>query len=412
MTKQKRLLLLGGSRYLIPAIKAAHDLGIYVITADYLPDNAGHKYADEYHNVSTIDREGVLQLARELKVDGILAYANDSGVITAAWVAEQLGLPTSPYESVNILQNKDLFRAFLTEHGFTVPKAKGYSSVADAAADIGSFTLPVIVKPVDSCGSKGVTKVSFAEELPAAVETALNRAFSKRCIIEEFITQKGFSSDTDCFSVNDELVFCSFNNQRFDADAENPYTPAGYSWPSTMSAEHQKELRSELQRLMKLLHMGTTIYNVETREGIDGKAYIMEVSPRAGGNRLAEILRLASGQDLITNSVRAAVGEAVDSFTDPVYDGAFAEYILHADSSGQFVELKISEELEQYVVERDLWVNSGDEVHGFTGANETIGTLVMKFPSQDVLEKYMEGIKMHVNVVVSPISIGGEGSFQ
>ena len=88
--KKKRLLLLGGSHYVIPAIKAAHDLGYYVITCDYLPDNAGHKYADEYHNVSTIDKEGVLELAKSLNIDGILSFANDSGVVTAAYVADVL----------------------------------------------------------------------------------------------------------------------------------------------------------------------------------------------------------------------------------------------------------------------------------------------------------------------------------
>ena len=87
-------------------IKAAHDLGYYVITCDYLPDNIAHKYADEYHNVSIIDIEAVLALARELKIDGIMSFAVDPGVVTAAYVQEQMGLPAcGPYESVCILQN-------------------------------------------------------------------------------------------------------------------------------------------------------------------------------------------------------------------------------------------------------------------------------------------------------------------
>ena len=85
---QKKLLLLGGSRYLIPAIKAAHDLGVYVITCDYLPDNYAHKLSDEYHNVSIIEKEAILKLAQELQIDGIMSYATDPGVATAAYVAE------------------------------------------------------------------------------------------------------------------------------------------------------------------------------------------------------------------------------------------------------------------------------------------------------------------------------------
>lgn len=125
--KQKKLMLLGGIRYLLPVIKAAHEQGYYVITADYLPDNIAHKYSDEYVNVSIIDKDAVLRVAQEKKIDGIMSFGVDPGVVTAAYVQEKLGLPSfGPYESVCILQNKDCFRAFLAEHGFNVPKAKGY----------------------------------------------------------------------------------------------------------------------------------------------------------------------------------------------------------------------------------------------------------------------------------------------
>ena len=122
----KRVLMLGGSIYQTYAIKAARDMGHYVITCDYLPSNPGHKLAHEYHNVSTTDKEAVLRLARELKVDGVVAYASDPAAPTAAYVCEQLGLPTSPYKSVEILSKKHLFRRYLAENGFNVPKARSY----------------------------------------------------------------------------------------------------------------------------------------------------------------------------------------------------------------------------------------------------------------------------------------------
>jgi formate-dependent phosphoribosylglycinamide formyltransferase (GAR transformylase) len=94
----KKLLLLGGSRFLLPVIREAKALGCHTITCDYLPDNIAHRYSDEYHNVSIVDREAVLALARELQVDGVMSFACDPGVVTAAYVAEQLGLPNvGPY---------------------------------------------------------------------------------------------------------------------------------------------------------------------------------------------------------------------------------------------------------------------------------------------------------------------------
>lgn len=396
----KKLLLLGGSRYLIPAIKAAHELGVYVITADYLPDNAAHKYADEYHNVSIIEKDAVYELAKGLKVDGIMSYATDPGVAVAAYVAEKLGLPTSPYESVALLQNKGRFRAFLRDNGFNVPYAKSYADVQDALKDADDFRWPVIVKPVDSAGSKGVRRVDEKGDLVDAAQYALKYSLSDEFIVEEFIEQQGFSSDTDSFSVDGKLVYASFNNQWFDKEAVNPYTPSGYVWPSSMPIEIQCELRSELQRLMSLLHMGTTIYNIETRQGKDGKAYIMECTPRAGGNRLAEVLKLASGQDIIMASVKAALGMSIEEeLSDPVYSGHWGEVILHSNEDGIFEALEINDEFcQNSVKEIDLWVGPGDEIHSFSGANEAIGTLVIQCESQEALNKALDSIRDLVHV--------------
>lgn len=397
----KKLMILGGSRYALPVIEAAKKLGVYTITADYLPDNIAHKYSDEYVNVSIIDKEATLKAAQERNIDGIMSFACDPGVVTSAYVAEQMGLPNvGPYESVCILQNKGLFRKFLTDNGFTVPVAKSYKNIEDAITDIDIFNWPVIVKPTDAAGSKGVMRVDEKEELEKSIEYALSYSHSDEFIIEDFITQNGYSSDTDSFSVDGELKFVSFNSQRFDRDAKNPYTPAAYSWPSSMTDEHQEELKNEIQRLLKLLNMRTAVYNIETRESINGKAYIMEVSPRGGGNRLAECLRYATGVDMITNMVKYSVGLPVDEITQEPYDGCWAEIILHSDEAGVFDYLWISDELANNVIERDLWIEEGNKVGAFEAANEAIGTLVLKFENDERLQEVLANQSKYVKVVL------------
>ena len=382
----KKLMILGGARYALPVIEAAHNLGCYVITCDYLPNNIAHKYSDEYCNVSIIDKDAVLKVAQELHIDGILSFACDPGVVTAAYVAEKMGLPSvGSYEAVSILQNKGRFRAFLKEHGFNVPTAKGYTSIDEALKDVDLFHWPVIVKPTDSAGSKGVTKVEDPINLRKSIEYALSFSHCDEFIIEDFLQQVGFSSDTDSFSVDGELKFVSFDCQLFDKKAENPYTPAAYSWPASISEEHQKELAYEIQRLITLLGLKSSIYNIETRECVDGKAYIMECSPRGGGNRLAEMLRYATGVDLVTNSVRAAIGEPCIGVEQKPYNGAWAEIILHSDKPGVFEDLWISDEIKDNVIERDLWIENGARVGGFSAANEAIGTLVLRFETQEEL---------------------------
>lgn len=398
----KKILLLGGSRYLLPVIKSAHELGLYVITCDYLPDNIAHKYSDEYVNVSIIDKDAVLEAAKKLEIDGIMSFATDPGVVTAAYVAEKLGLPYGgSYESVSILQDKGRFRRFLTEHNFNVPHAKSYEKLDDALCDTEFFTWPVIVKPVDSAGSKGVTRVDDKNELRKAIEYALDFSHCDQFIIEDFIEKKGCSSDTDSFSIDGKLVATTFSSQRFDLEADNPYAPMAYSWPATFSKENEEELASEIQRLLTLLNMKSSIYNIETREGTDSKAYIMEVSPRGGGNRLAEMIRYASGVDMIKAAVQAAVGLPIDNVEQPKYDGCWAEYVLHSKVDGKFKELWIDPDFAtNNVVEVDLWVNQGDEIHSFTAANFAIGTVVMKFASQQELESKLNAMEKVIKVIV------------
>lgn len=397
----KKLMLLGGMRYLVPVIEAAHKLGVYVITCDYLPNNIAHKYSDEYCNVSILEKDKVLEKAKELKIDGILSFACDPGVVTAAYVAEKMELPSSgPYESVEILQNKGKFRKFLTENNFNVPVAKQYTDIETALNDIEMFNWPVIVKPTDSAGSKGVTKVVKKSELRDAINYALKFSHSNEFIIEDFLEKIGDSSDCDSFSVDGELKFVSFSAQKFDENCENPYTPAAFTWPASISKIHQEELTNEIQRLLTLLNMKSSIYNIETRECTNGKAYIMECSPRGGGNRLAEMVRYMTGVDMITNIVKVALGMETDNIKQKEIKDNWAEIILHSEKEGIFEKLWISEEISSNIVENDLWIETGTHVGGFSGANEAIGTMVLKFDSEIQMNNVLNNQNNYIKVFV------------
>ncbi|MCQ2370483.1 MAG: ATP-grasp domain-containing protein [Akkermansia sp.] len=400
-THKKKLMLLGGLRYLLPVIDAAHKLGIHVITCDYLPDNIAHKYSDEYCNVSIIDKEAVLAAARELQIDGIMSFAVDPGVVSAAYVQQEMGLPGCPYESVCILQNKDRFREFLRAHGFNCPWSFGFASVQEALDAAEQYTYPAIVKPTDSAGSKGVGRVDSPAELPAALQEAMRCSLSGHIIVEQFIEKVGDTTGSDSFAVDGELRFVSFDDQVFDPASPNPYTPSAHCWPSTMPEDKQAELRAELQRLISLLNLGTSIFNIEARVGTDGKVYIMEVSPRGGGNRLAEVIRMGAGVDLITASVRAAVGLPVQGVEQKPFNGAWAIMALHAPREGVFHHLEISPAMQPHVVEEALLVKPGDTVHPFRGANDAIGHLILHYDTRDALTAAMRQMEQNVRVVLS-----------
>lgn len=390
---QKKLMLLGGIRYLLPAIEAAHKHGIHVITVDYLPDNIAHKYSDEYHNVSILDKdkEKILAIAKELQIDGILSFAVDPGVVTAAYVAEQMGLPfTCSYKSACILQDKARFRQFLANNNFNVPNAKGYTNAEDAFKDMDYFTWPIIVKPVDSAGSKGVTRVDDPRKLKEAINRALEESHKGQFIVEDFLELQGYQSSADCFSVNGELVYADYSDQLFDKDAANPYTPSIEIWPSSMAKEHQEYLTSEIQRLLRLLNCGTGMYNVESRICKNGKPYIMEISPRAGGNRIAELQRIGTGIDLIEAEICKATGDKLPIIQMPQYNGVYVNDILHASGDGVFngIEYDAQFKLDHFINEA-IYPAIGSSIRSFRGANDAVGSVFLKFQNREEMNNYL-----------------------
>lgn len=396
----KRVLMLGGSHFQVPSILTAKEMGLYVITCDYLPENPGHRYADEYHNVSTTDLDKVLALAESLHIDGIVAYASDPAAPTAAYVAEKLGLPGQPYDSVRILTNKDLYRAFLKEHGFCVPRANGYASYEAAAGDFASYRMPVMIKPVDSSGSKGVSKICAKEQLAGAVENALSYSRCKRFLIEEYVEKDGYQIAGDGFSVDGKLVFRCFANEHFDPRGTNPFVPIGESWPYIMPPQIHDKVHSEIQRALTALNMRTGAYNFDIRIDTEGNVHLMEIGPRNGGNLIAQVTRYATGVDMVKYTILAALGEDCSGIQMAPVQGFWSCYMVHAAKSGILKDVVIDPEFrENNLVEFKMHYQPGDFVEAFSGSNGTLGTAIVKYSSQEEMLEKMDHMEKWLSVI-------------
>lgn len=378
----KKILLLGGAGQQIPSIITAKKLGLHTVTCDYLPGNPGHGYADEYYNVSTTDKNAVLNLARKLKIDGIACYASDPSASTAAYVAEEMGLPGNPYRSVEILSNKEKYRIFLEKNGFKTPRAITCSSFEDARKGLGSFNLPVFVKPVDSSGSKGVSLVSDIGELEKNFYSALLFSREKKVIIEEYVDKTAYQVAGDGFSVEGELVFRCFGNDHFDENNLNPFVPVSASFPCKMPELVQTEIHKEIQRLLTLLGMKTGAYNFDIRLGRDGSIYLMEIGPRNGGCYIPQVIRYATGVDLVEYTVKAAMGEDCSSLKEAGAKGFWSYFSIHSHKPGILKDIRIDGKvMANNVINSYLNNKIGDRVQAYTASNATIGVLLMNFNS-------------------------------
>lgn len=398
----KKILLLGGSAQQIVAIKTAKKLGYYTILCDFLPDNPGQYEADKFYLVSTTDKDTVLEVAKKENIDGILAYASDPAAPTAAYVAEELGLPGSPYESVEILCNKDKFRDFLKTNGFCTPEAKGYTNVKEAFEDIknGLFKYPIIVKPVDSSGSKGVSRIDSIEQVERLLEYAMSYSRGHRVIVEEFVEKYGYQIAGDGLSIDGKLVFRYFANDHFNPLCKNPFVPISASFPYEQPTEIQDKIHNEIQRLLTALNMKTTTYNFDMRIDKDYNVYLMEVAPRDGGNYIPDVIRYATGVDLVECSVKAAMGENIDTskFGEP--SGFYSYFAIHSLEDGVLDRIEFTQEGESHIIEKHVIKKSGDKISSFIGANSTLGCLVMKFDSFEQMIHMMDNSQEWCKVIL------------
>ena len=405
---KKKLLLLGGSDQQLVAIDTAKRLGYETILCDYLPDNPGQFHADRFYPASTTDKEAILRIAEEEKIDGILAYASDPAAPTAAYVAEKLGLPGNPYESVEILCRKDRFRKFLSENGFCTPKAKGYHDIAAARSDLesGFFRFPVLVKPTDSSGSKGVSRIDSAQDVDGKLQSAFDRSRTKTIVIEEWVEKYGYQIAGDGLSIDGRLAFRYFGNDHFDESNDvNPFVPTAASFPSILPESVQNMVHDEIQRLLTLLGMKTCTYNFDIRIDKDGNVYLMEIAPRSGGNYIPDILTIATGVDLIACAVKNAMGEKITLPEKITPKGFYAYYALHSRKKGILREIRYQQSIrERHLVAEHIKTKRGDMVTPFSGADNCIGIDILKFESMEQMLSMIEHTQSWVSIELEALS--------
>ena len=390
----KTILLLGGSAQQVVAIKKAKELGYRTVLCDYLPDNPGKDVADVFYLVSTTDKEAVLGVAVKEHIDGIVAYASDPAALTAAYVAEELGLPGHPYKSVEILTNKDLFREFMKAHGFFTPKAKGFDSYESFKEGLLQFSLPVFIKPVDSSGSKGIALIESDEQvhddelLQRLFVDALSYSRAKRVIVEEFVKKKGYQVAGDGFSINGKLAFRCFGDDHFDPGNPNPFVPVSASFPSGFSMEIQQKIHNEIQRLLTLLDMRTGAYNFDILVEENNNIFLMEIGPRNGGNYIPLLVEQATGFDIVGATLQAAVNDPIEISLKQA-DKYVCYYALHSKKNGRLSALSYDEKLQKNLIASYLNYSIGDNVSKFTGASSTLGIILCEF---DSMEKMLDRI--------------------
>ena len=402
MSEKRKILMLGGSAQQVPAIQAAKELGYYTVLIDYLPDNPGQYIADKWYAESTTDVETVYRIAKEEGVSGILPYASDPAALPAAIVAEKLGLPTNPASSVEILGVKHKFRKFLQDNGFPCPVTYTFSPGLDEEflqSELEKLKFPIVLKPTDSSGSKGVSFLSDLSGLSEAINHAYRYSRNKIIIAEEFI-ERGFPNviGGDIFVENGEIkLFGEMSCIR--GDNGKSLIPIGKKRPAGLNRKQTDNLHGELQKLITKLEIANGEFNIELLIDRNDNPHFLELGPRAGGNMIPIQLSDVFGIDLIKANVLAAMGEQVHlNPVEPV--DCYMTYVLHSLTDGIYERVEYSDEISPYVYRKVHYRKTGDTVEKFDGAGKALGIVFMKFPNQNMMDIFEKNIDTHIKIIL------------
>lgn len=396
----KKILFLGGSTQQVPAIEYAKDRKYYTILCDYLSDNPGQYVADKFYCTSTTDKEAVLKIAIDNKIDAIVAYASDPAAPTAAYIGNKMGIPSNPYKSVEILSKKDLFRKFLKENGFNCPTAKSFTNYKQALKNMDIFKFPIMIKPIDSSGSKGVSRIEKREDFKEAFENALDNSREKVVIVEEFIKRSHNEMiGGDAFIINGDVVYFGLLNSHRDFDA-NEFVPVGTSFPIFMDEKKINKVKQEVQKVVDKLDMKMGALNLELMFDEEDNLYIIEIGPRNGGNMIPDLLEMSTGVDLIGATVEASLGNSdlnLNSFKEEKF---YSTYVIHSKKKGILEDIIFTDEIKDNIIKKVMYKKKLDKVEVFDGANKALGILFLKYNSLDELKYKMDNMNKLIEVKV------------
>lgn len=379
----KRALVLNISHNELRMIRALKDMGYYVIGTGGIPGLVGENYVDEYIKADYSDKERMLQIATDKNIDAICACCNDFGVLSAAWVAEQLGLPGHDrYETARILHHKDLFKKFAAENAIQTPQAVGFETEDEAVRWVRDADYPLIVKPVDLTGGKGVCRVDNVMEAIAAVRDAFAQSRSKRIVIEPFIDGSQHAICT--FLIDRKVVAVGSNNEY---SFINPYKVEIDTYPADNISEVGPFLTAQIEKMADVLGLTDGIFHVQYRMK-DGLPWIIEPMRRVLGNLYGVPCGCLNDLNWDYWQAKAYCGESLEHFPMcPKQEGYWAYRAIMSPQDGTVRDVVVDDDVRKYIFDDFLMWEKGQTISNH--AQESLGFYFMKFDSREEMERIM-----------------------
>ena len=381
----KKLLILGANSKQIQLILAAKAEGYYVIVCDYTDDNPGIPLADKHYKVSYLDRETVLSIAQKEHIDGIIGNS-DPAMPVVAYIAAQMGLVGNTPESINKFVSKTEFRQLQECAGLYCPKHIESNDSSKAEADLDSFHYPIIVKPSESAGSQGTTKIynNQTERFREAFKTCKELSRNGKVTVEEYVEMPSLEMiEGDIFVMDDDILWHGLFTTRRSMMA--PMIPMTDIFPAIVSQDELSIIKDKISKIFKEAGIRHGEYNIELYFTNTQELFVIEINPRQGGNRITQLIQLHTGFDYNKLLVTTAVGDngyfetIKNSNPENNYNTL---HMVFSNFSGILDHFECHPDIQKHITDIEFNKKPGTMVSQRHNATDYIAYVTMQFPDR------------------------------
>jgi biotin carboxylase len=405
----KTLLILGAGKEQVAAITAAKAKGIRTIVLDMNPAAEGRAIADEFHPVSTRDRDAVLKFVAGYpsKIDGVMTIASDIPHMVAA-AAEKLGVRHIPVAVAELCIHKLHMKEKLLEAGANVPPFAKVSTLEDLKAFIRANGLPVVIKPVDNSGARGVLRITEDSAMEEAFAYARRFSYSGEVIVEKFIT--GLQISTEGLMLDDVFYCTGFADRNYSRqDDKVPYmVEDGGDIPTILGAADKKLVQREFEKATRALGIDWGPAKGDMIFGDDAKPYVIEIAARlSGGNFCYDKVPWSTGVDIVDILVDMAVGNQVDvARFVPTRDLATSQrYFFPAPGTLKAIHGAAAAQSAPHIRKVDIWARPGDEIAALENHPSRVGYVISCAPTRQEAVAAAEAAVKKVEFVTENCSV-------
>lgn len=313
----KKIVIIGASDLQNPLILKAKEMGYETHVFAWQDGSVGETTADFFYPISIVEKEEIFNKCKQIKPDAVATIASDLANITVQYLAEKFGLTCNDSECIEISTNKYKMRCAFKENGVATPFFATVSDVGQLG-DCSQFAFPVIVKPTDRSGSRGITKVTDKKDLAAAIKAAADYSFEKKAIVEEYIDGPEYSCECISFEGRHTMLAVT---KKFTTGAPH-FIETGHMEPAPLSTEMLEKVKCEIFNALNALKVRYGASHSEFRITSSGDIRIIEIGSRMGGDRIgSDLVRLSTGYDFVKMVIDTAAGKAPELTTvsEPVF---------------------------------------------------------------------------------------------